>query len=441
MHRGSRRSPASFALLTVIACAPAAAQSLAATASAASPLQLRANLSPGTVVAAGTALPNGYTATDTGPASSTASIHIGLVLNAAPPRVTYTVDDQFTLGFNPGGPAPGVILRASTGPHDTVLQVTASQPAAVAIKITWTHLLRGSGLGATVDVGDDGSTDWLGFWSLDAPPATLLANIGAAPLRIRTHTSSAGEQDSYSSYTTGPGPSSLQIEVTLRSVSLQVVAGALQSAPSGEAFAQPVVFALTDLLGAPITGAPVAISVQGPATTSLGATVLTDAQGRVTVPLLAQLSSLSTTQMGLVAVAAATTGLAEPVRALLFVDTMQAFAQPGIAGIFVGNPGPLVGDVPYVVLASPLGIPPLQTPFGPIATNPLDPSTILVEDSIGVFGFFSLGGFGAIGRPSFVNFYNLPPGFLTGVTVQVQAVGIDPLRGVVRTNPAPLLFL
>ena len=101
MHRGSRRSPASFALLTVIACAPAAAQSLAATASAASPLQLRANLSPGTVVAAGTALPNGYTATDTGPASSTASILIGLVLNAAPPRVTYTVDDQFALASTP----------------------------------------------------------------------------------------------------------------------------------------------------------------------------------------------------------------------------------------------------------------------------------------------------------------------------------------------------
>src|SRR5262249_36880232 len=148
----------------------------------------------------------------------------------------------------------------------------------------------------------------------------------------------------------------------------------------------------------------------------------------------------SSAQMGLVAVAASTAGLGEPVRALLFVDTLQTFAQPGIVGMFLGNPGPLAGEVPYIVLASAPGIPPLQTPFGPVATNPLDPSTVVVEDSIGLYGFVSLSGFGAIGRPFLAQIYNLPPGFLTGVTLQIQAVGIDPLRGVIRTNPAPITF-
>lgn len=417
----------------------ASAQTFFASASAATPMRCNAHLGASATVPAGAALPNGFTVIDTGSGSATARVDVALGVNLLQPSVTYRISDRTTPGFSPTGPLPGLVLTSSTGPHDTVLAVSSSQPAAVAITIRWTHALRDSGVGATVDVGDDGSIEWLGFWDLAPRDATLMANIGTAPLHIRTHTLSRMSTDSYTQQQVGPGDSSLTIEVALRTAGLQVVGGNLQSAPAGEAFAQPVVFAVTDVAGNPVAGQAVTIAVGGPGGTTIASPLFTDAQGMVTVPV--QATAWLPPQAGLVEVTATTPGIVQPVHAVLFVDSLQVgITPPSSALLFASNPAPNLGPVPYVILASAPGITPLQTPFGPVATNPLDPSTFVLEDSIGVFGFAGVGGQGAIGRPGVAQFYQFPTGFLSGTTLQLQAVGIDPLRGVVRTNPAALTF-
>jgi hypothetical protein len=76
----------------------------------------------------------------------------------------------------------------------------------------------------------------------------------------------------------------------------------------------------------------------------------------------------------------------------------------------------------------------MPTPIGPICTDPFNPLTFVLEDSIGAFGFASLSGTGAIGTPQLSKLYTVPAGALTGVTLWFQGVGWDPFTGPFRTN-------
>ncbi len=78
----------------------------------------------------------------------------------------------------------------------------------------------------------------------------------------------------------------------------------------------------------------------------------------------------------------------------------------------------------------------MQTFLGPICTNPFDPGTLVFEDSLGLFGFTSLGGNGANGAPDLRLSYPLPPGVLSGITIWMQGIGFDADRGLFRTNCA-----
>ena len=91
-------------------------------------------------------------------------------------------------------------------------------------------------------------------------------------------------------------------------------------------------------------------------------------------------------------------------------------------------------QVPMLVMCSIPGINPLQTVFGPICTNPYDPWTFPIEDSVGVYAFYSLSGTGAIGTPSLTKVYNIPTTAFLGTTLWFQSVGVDPVTGLWRTN-------
>jgi hypothetical protein len=211
--------------------------------------------------------------------------------------------------------------------------------------------------------------------------------------------------------------------------SVVAISGGNQRGPAGEPFPQPLVFEVRDTTGGPLAGGTVNFSVTGPGTLSTTNPVIANASGRV------QTNVTATNLGGIVTVTASTPG--SPLNGQLTLFSRKISITPATSLIIlqITNSSPLTPvQVPFVVLVSMAGIPPLLTPIGPICTNPSNPATFVLEDSIGVFNFASLSGTGAIGTPSVTKIYNIPAATLLGLNLSFQAVGIDPSLGVFRTN-------
>lgn len=209
-----------------------------------------------------------------------------------------------------------------------------------------------------------------------------------------------------------------------------VVSGDHQACPAGEPFAQPLVVRVVDSQNQPIPGGTVNFNITGPGTLSTANPVIADANG------LAQTTVTATLTGGAISVVA-TTPNGSPTGALLslFSRKLTVISTPTLMVLTVGNTSTAVpAQVPFVVLCSLPGAPPLLTPIGPLCTNPLAGLTFAIEDSIGVFGFASLSGSGAIGTPGLTKVYNLPTSVLRGLTLQFQAIGWDPVSGPFRSN-------
>lgn len=213
--------------------------------------------------------------------------------------------------------------------------------------------------------------------------------------------------------------------------SVALVSGSGQAGPAAEAFAQPVVFQVNNAQGQPLAGGTVNLSLTGSATLSTTNPVIADATGRaqtvVTAGPLGGTIRITATTPG---------GLTAGVTAELFARRMALTRAGGILVVQVQNTttAPAPAQVPMLMMCSIPGINPLQTAFGPVCTNPYDPWTFPIEDSIGVYAFYSLSGTGAIGTPSLTKLYNIPSTALVGTTLWFQSVGLDPVTGLWRTN-------
>jgi glucose/arabinose dehydrogenase len=218
----------------------------------------------------------------------------------------------------------------------------------------------------------------------------------------------------------------------LPSAQLLEISGDGQRVPATEPFPQPCVVQVTDLLGSPVVGAPLAWSVTGPASFSSPPPTATDSFGRAAAWVQAE------DQGGSVAV---------------HVDTFQGPPAGATFALFVRDldvvftPGPSQDQVALTVTnvttASPPQIPclvmcgfpqpPLMTPIGPFSLNPLDPlNTIVLEDPFHLFG--GAVWMGGIGTPSLANVYAIPSGLLSGVTLLFFVAGYDPVEGLFRTD-------
>jgi glucose/arabinose dehydrogenase len=213
--------------------------------------------------------------------------------------------------------------------------------------------------------------------------------------------------------------------------SVAAVSGAGQAGVATEAFAQPLVFQVNNPQGQPLAGGTVNFSTIGSATLSTTNPVIADATGRVQTLVTA--GPLG----GLIRVTATTPGgLVAGTTADLFARRTAITRAGGIMVVQVQNTttAPTPVQVPMLLMCSIPGINPLQTAFGPVCTNPYDPWTFPIEDSIGVYAFYSLSGTGAIGTPGLTKLYNIPTGALVGTTLWFQSIGLDPVAGLWRTN-------
>lgn len=217
--------------------------------------------------------------------------------------------------------------------------------------------------------------------------------------------------------------------------SVTAVSGSGQVGPAGEPFAQPLVVQLRDPSGSPLPGGQVNFTVSGPATLSTTNPVIADGNG------MAQTSATATNLGGSITVTATTPGSPTGATLSLFSRKITITSTPTLILLQITNTTTAVpATVPFVVLTSAPGIPPLPTPIGPICTDPNSPLTFVIEDSIGVFNYRSLSGSGAIGNPGLIKIYNIPSSVLAGLTLNFQAVGLDPVAGPFRTNCEPKTF-
>jgi len=210
---------------------------------------------------------------------------------------------------------------------------------------------------------------------------------------------------------------------------ISVVSGGSQFGPAGEAFPQPLILQLSDPQGSPLAGGQVNLAITASGSLSTTNPLIANGSG------LVQTTVTSGPNGGPVTITA-TNPAGDPggTSISMFGRRVNIVSTPTLLLFTVIN-GSLQPNtqVPMILLASQPGIAPLPSPIGPICTNPDSPLTFVLEDSIGVFGFASLSGTGAIGVPGLTKVYNLSAP-LTGITLQFQAVGLDPVLGPFRTN-------
>lgn len=207
------------------------------------------------------------------------------------------------------------------------------------------------------------------------------------------------------------------------------ISGSGQVGVASEGFAQPLVARVLDPQGAPLPFGAVNFAVAGPATLATTNPVLADANGFVQTSATAANGggSVVVTVVPVGSPAAATFGLF--VRDLTVSGTATSVVVQITHATAASPP-----DVPWLLMGQFPGAAPLLTPIGPVCTNPTQPGFLVLEDTLGVFGFASLSGTYALGDPGVVKTYPVPPGLLAGLSLNLQAVGLDPLAGLVRTD-------
>lgn len=208
------------------------------------------------------------------------------------------------------------------------------------------------------------------------------------------------------------------------------VAGSGQRVAAGDTFPSPLVARVLDANGSPVANAAVTFTVAGPGAVAGAVVALTDAAGQAMATIAA-----APANGGPVTVTATTLGAGAPALFGLFTRHLAGVVSPGrLLLSLVGETDAVPSTIPYVVLASLPGSPPLATPWGTLCIHPSHPQALVVEDAFGVFGGGSLSGAGGLGDPGLTRAYELPTSLLAGVTVHFQAVGFDALTGLFRTN-------
>ncbi len=205
--------------------------------------------------------------------------------------------------------------------------------------------------------------------------------------------------------------------------------GSNQVATAGDSFSQPLVARMTDGLGAPLVGVPVDFSIFGPGTLTAPGPVLTDSLGEARMLVDAANAG------GQITVTATATGAPAGATFTLFSRKISIAHTSRLAVVTITNTSATIPtQVPFVVMVALPGAPPWNSPFGTICTNPASPFTIVIEDGLGIFGSVSLSGAGSTGTPGLTRVYQLVPGLLTGLQLQFQAIGLDPVEGMFRTD-------
>jgi glucose/arabinose dehydrogenase len=208
------------------------------------------------------------------------------------------------------------------------------------------------------------------------------------------------------------------------------ISGGGQVGPSQEVFPLPIVVQVLNPAGNPLPGGQVNFSVSGPAGLSTTNPVTADASG------FAQTYCYALNAGGPIAVSATAVG-GSPIGVSfnLFARDIAVIGTTTVVAIQITHSSTaLPPNVPWLILMSLPGMPPVPTPIGPICTNPAFPGTLVIEDSIGWFGFNSMSGTWAVGNPGVTKIYNVPNGILNGLTLMFQAIGDDPVAGLVRTD-------
>ncbi len=217
---------------------------------------------------------------------------------------------------------------------------------------------------------------------------------------------------------------------------IAAVSGSGQRVAAGEAFPLPLVARVVGPSGSPLVNASVAFAVTGPGVVTSSNPTLTDAQGLASVSIAAPASA-----QGAITVTATVAGA--PASALFGVFarrlTSSASASPLVLTL-TNQTDAVPPFVPYLVLVSFPGSPPLPTPFGTLCVHPLYPLALVIEDAFGLFGGVSFSGTGGLGSPGLTLVYPLPPGLLAGQQMSFQAVGFDSITGLFRTNCEQVQF-
>lgn len=215
---------------------------------------------------------------------------------------------------------------------------------------------------------------------------------------------------------------------------VNIVSGANQGAPSGEAMMAPLVVRVLDPQNNPLPNGQVNFTITGPGTLSTQNPVTADANG------FAQTTVTAGANGGLIQVSISAGEVFPPtvkfVSRKLTVTPASNLLVVSIASATTAVPA----TVPYIVMLAFPGAPSLPTPIGTLCADPFSPYSLVVEDATGVFGFVSYSGTGGTGNPGLVKVYTVPSGLFTGALMRFQALGIDPVEGWFRTNCATRQF-
>lgn len=217
---------------------------------------------------------------------------------------------------------------------------------------------------------------------------------------------------------------------------ITAISGSGQRVAAGEAFPLPLRARVVGPTGAPLANAAVAFAVTGPGVLTSGNPALTDAQGIASVTLSAPASA-----QGAITVTASTAGAPTSAPFGVFARRLTGVGTPSLLTLTMTNQTDAVPPfVPYIVLVSFPGSPPLPTPFGTLCVHPAYPLALVIEDAFGLFGGVSFSGTGGLGTPGLALAYPLPPGLLAGQLMSFQAVGFDSLTGLFVSNCEQVQF-
>ncbi|MEC7725348.1 MAG: hypothetical protein VYD05_07535, partial [Planctomycetota bacterium] len=221
----------------------------------------------------------------------------------------------------------------------------------------------------------------------------------------------------------------------LPSRNVTVVAGSGQVTNATTDFAAPLIVEVVDAAGQPVADASVGFEVLGAAELIGDSVAKTGADGRASVALRALDES------GQAALLTYSPGANSPAIAQLFSRQLTVSTTPTQMEVRIDNATAAVpANVYYFVTMSIGTTTPLVTPFGTLRCNPFAPGSLVIEDATGLFNNVSFSGLGAVGDPSLVRSYPLPPGLITGFSTKLEAVGFDPLSGWFVTNLANASF-
>lgn len=211
---------------------------------------------------------------------------------------------------------------------------------------------------------------------------------------------------------------------------ITAIGGSGQRVAAGETFPEPLRVRVLDPQGNPLAGANVSFAVTGAVVLSTTNPVATDAQGYAQTIATAQAAG-----GGAITVTASTPGALANVPFGLFARRLTATPTGSLLVVTLTNQTDAVPPfVPYLVMLSFPGSPPLPTPWGTLCIHPAYPGALVIEDAFGLFGGVSFSGTGGIGGPGVSMVYPVPPGLLTGWLLSFQAVGFDGLSGLFVTN-------